>query len=246
MTTTQLQERIEKATLKIAKKSQTIAKKEILIEKKCEKVRSMGFTPDENGKKAARELGNTDVCWLIFDIESLKDDIERNEREIPEIEAMITKYRAMLAGEIEKENFLKTMPPIMHELENELFERWFRYDLDRKASLRESYRLAEQEGLAGHRAWMKKHKTAAYQFMHRSDEQLEKDNRDAAKAHVIDIYRRIYDKTGEITDYSGVTLQGHALNGLFIGKTGKVVAETILASGEVQRLHYRCIIHDIV
>lgn len=246
MTITQLNERIEKAQLHITKKANTIAKKEQLIEKKADKVRSMGFTPDEAGKKAARELGNTEACWLIFDIESLKDDIERNEREIPEIEAMIDKYRAMLAGEEEKENFLKNMPEIMHQLENELFQRWLEYDLQRKADLRASYRLAEEKGIEGHREWMRKHKIAAYQFMRTSDERIEKDNRDAAKAHVIDIYRRIYEKTGEIIDYSGVTLQGHALNGLFVGTRGKVIAETIIAGGEVQRLHNRCILHDII
>lgn len=246
MTIAQLKERIEKAQIKIEKKSAVIAKKELLIEKKCQKVRSMGFAPDDAGNKAARELGNTEVCWLIFDIESLKDDIERNEREIPEIEAMIDKYKAMLAGEEEKENFLKNMPSIMQQLEQELYERWLEYDLKRKAQLRESYRLAEEKGLEGHREWMKKYKTAGYQFMHKSDAELMKINKDAAKDHVIDIYRRIYEKTGDIIDYSNVTLQGHALNGLFIGKLGKVVAETIIAGGEVQRLHNRCILHEII
>ena len=127
-----------------------------------------------------------------------------------------------------------------------MYERWFQYDLDRKAQLRESYRLVEERGLEGHREWMKKYKTAGYQFMHKSDDELKKINKDAAKAHVLDIYRRIYEKTGEIIDYSNVTLQGHALNGLFIGKTGKVIAETIIAGGEVQRLHNRCILHDII
>ena len=247
MIITQLDERIKKAQDKIDKKLTTISRKKVLINKKQEKIRAAGYTPDIEGENRARNENNNEIIWLIYDIETLQDDIKRNEREIPEIQATIDKYIKMKEGEIEKENFLKTMPAILHTLEVELFERWFRYDLDRKAQLQESYRIAEEKGLAGHREWMKKYKTSGYQFMHRSDAQLEKDNRDAAKAHVMDIYQRIYVKTGEIIDYSGVTLQGHALNGIFIGKNGKVVAETILAGGyNIQKIHNRCIIHEIM
>lgn len=246
MTTTQLNERIQKAMERITKKVSTISKKENLIEKKKSKVMAAGYTPDEEGKKLAREKSDNEIAWLIFDIESLQEDIERLNREIPEIEETISKYKGMLSGEVEKENVYKNLPEVLRIMEYELFQRWYEYDIQRKEDLRRSYREAEEKGREGHREWMRMHSLAAYNFFHLTDEQIEKDNKQAAKHFVLDLYHRIHNITGEITYYRDVRLDGHALNGIFEGKTGKVRVETIMAGGyNIQRLHLRCLVHEI-
>lgn len=243
MTSTQLKERIEKAEKRAEAKRNTIIKKNNLIDKKSAQVIKAGYTVDESGKRRAYDDSNTEIGWTIFDIETYKDDIKRLNSEIIEIEAMIQKYKMQLVGELKKENILDNLPPIMKTMEEELYERWLAWDLQRKSDLKKSYEKVDS-GEITHRQWMLDHKHAGWIFMHKTDAELEKENRDAAKHWVIDLYNRVYEITGEITDYSNVHFSGNALNGYFIGKMGRAKVETIIASGPVQCTHYRCLVHS--
>ena len=85
---------------------------------------------------------------------------------------------------------------------------------------------------------------------YKSDEDIRKDNEKDAKGMVMNLYNRIKDITGEITDWSGITLapgaRGSAtLNGVVIGNKGKCKVESIYAEGPVQRLHVRVLTKEI-
>jgi hypothetical protein len=98
-----LNERISNAEEKINKKQNTIGKKTALIEKK---------------KALYAKAGNeNERYWITCDINSLEEDIMRNQREINETKESLEKYRAQLTAELEKAAS-RNVPAILEFLEN--------------------------------------------------------------------------------------------------------------------------------
>lgn len=237
MTTSQLNERIAKATEKIEKKQGTISKKKALIAKKQSAVEMM--------KASDGKYTEDNIYWTECDIKYLKADVERLEKEIPEILKTIEKYEKQLAGEIEKEALItKVMPEVFRTLKDTLVEKWDAFDLERKAFFRK-----ESETL-GYRDFVRKYKYSAYELAwHTTDEEIHKKNEKDAEYFILDLYNRVKDITGEVTNWNVHLTMGNTfpvLEGMVQGKEGKAEVETILAGGyNIQRLHIRTLVHSI-
>lgn len=231
MTSAQLTERINKAEAKIAKKEGTIVKKQALIEKKTV---AANKAADENEKR-----------WIESDIHWLEQDIARLHKEIAETQATLEKYNKQLAGEIEKERMLATeMPEQFKDLQKALVENWDKFDKRMQAF----YRKEHDE--LGYKQFMQKYSYAAYELMHTCDEDIHKANMKQAELMIIDLFNRVRDITGKVTDWSGIHAeQGNVfpvLAGVVIGVEGRAKVETILAGGyNIQRLHIRTLVHEI-
>lgn len=237
MTTQQITERIQKANEKIEKKQGTIAKKQALIAKKQSAVEMM---------MASDKYTTDNIYWTECDIRHLIEDIERLEKEIPEIRKTVEKYEKQLAGEIEKEALLtKTMPEEFRTLKNTLVEKWDAFDLERKEFFRKKSEEME------YREFIRQYKYSAYDLAwHTSTEEIHKKNEKDAEYFIIDLYNRVKDITGEVTNWEGIRLtMGNSfpvLEGMVQGKEGKARVETILAGGyNIQRLHIRTLVHSI-
>lgn len=243
-----LKERIEKATQKIEKKENTITKKTAQIEKKYQALEKLGVKdPAEHDPEEFRDAENWhDIFWTYADIKHLKEDITRGGKEIEATKATLAKYEAQLAGEIEKESiFLKEIPEVMIRLQNELVETWDAWDKARKERIRKAY------DELGYSKFVKSYSYADYEFMSKPTEKIHSDNERDAKALILDLYYRVKDVTGEVTDWSGIeatigTGGFTVLNGVVIGKEGRAKVESILAGGyNIQRLHVRVLVHEI-
>ncbi len=243
-----LKERIEKATQKIEKKENTITKKTAQIEKKYKALEKLGVKdPEEHDSEEFRNAENWhDIFWTYADIESLKADIIRGGKEIEETKTTLAKYEAQLTGEIEKESiFLKEIPEVMIRLQNELVETWDAWDKARKERIRKAY------DELGYSKFVKEYTYRDYEFMSTSTEKIHSDNERDARALILDLYYRVKDVTGEITDWSGIeatigTGGFTILNGYVTGKEGRAKVESILAGGyNIQRLHVRVLVHEI-
>lgn len=249
-----LKERIEKAETKISKKQATIEKKQKSIQKKVETLqKKYGIQYNETKMLCTSDLEQLGLsqedAWtasgMQCDIESLMDDLERLPKEIAEIQKTLEKYKAQLAGEIERESmFINDIPEAMKELESRLIEEWNRWDIERRNRLKKSYKEL------GHREFRKIYSYADYNFMSETDEDIDKSNKRFARQEVLDLYIRVKDVTGEVTDWSGITLtDGNTfpvLNGVVTGKEGKASVESIVAGGyNIQRLHIRTLVHNL-
>lgn len=248
MKITTLKERIQKANEKIEKKQNTIIKKTAQIEKKYKALEKLGVQdPAEHDREEFRDAENWhDIFWTYADIDNLKADIIRGGKEIEATKKTLEKYEAQLAGEIEKESiFLKEVPDIFISLIDELVDTWDFWDTERRDNLRKAY-----EEL-GYKEFMRTHTYADYEFRHMDEQKIHDDNLRDAKALVLDLYYRVKDITGEVTDWSGIhATQGTngftVLNGAVIGKEGRAKVESILAGGyNIQRLHIRVLVHEI-
>lgn len=240
-----LKDRIQNAENKIEKKTNTIIKKEALILKKQDKIRKLGFEPDADKQEVAN--ANRDAYWLMCEIGYLKDDIKRGSSEIEEIKANLEKYKLQLEGEIEKEEvLLKDIPESMKRMQTELVERWDEWDIERRNRMKSDYKEL------GWESYYKKYKGCDLHFKDKTDEQIHNSNVQDAKCLILDLYYRVKNITGEITDWSGVhaTCGSHGfsvLNGFVKGKEGRAEVESILAGGyNIQRLHVRVLVKEYV
>ena len=244
-----LKERIEKANQKIEKKQNTIIKKTAQIEKKYQALEKLGIE-DPRNKNVEEFRGNEnwhDIYWTYCDVKSLQADIIRGGKEIEATKKTLEKYEAQLAGEIEKESiFLTEVPEVFKDLIDELVTTWDAWDKERRERLRKVF-----NELGSRECFKRGYTGADYEFRHITDEKIHESNTRDAKALILDLYNRIKDITGEVTDWSGIhTTQGTGgftvLNGVVIGKEGRAKVESILAGGyNIQRLHVRVLVHEI-
>lgn len=253
MTSKQIQERITKAQEKITRKENTIYKKTNQVEKKrnalAKKYGINAETFDKYNVAEREKFGKEesyDIYWTLCDIDGLLDDIKRGGKEIEEIKNTIKKYEKQLQGELEKESlFAKQIPDSMIKLQDKVVAEWDSWDLSRKKFLQKKY------DELGYRAFMDEYKYSSYCFMHTPNEEIHKENVKAAKGLVLNLFNRIKEITGEVTDWSGIQCecgnQGMpVLTGFVKGKEGRARVETILAGGyNIQRLHIRTIVTEV-
>jgi len=231
-----LSERIANAENKIGKKQLTVAKKKALIAKKQQLIEAKG-------------LGNSDspeALTLKWDIEHYTDDISRLEREIAETTLSIAEYRKQLTGLMERVSVLITeTPDILKGLQEELVERWDRWDIERRDRIQSDYRELD------YKEFSRKYTHADVIFKSKSDEQIHNDNVQAAENLIIDLIYRVRKITGEITNWSDIRASAGTggfpvLNGTVIGKEGIAYVESITAGGyNIQRLHIRVLVHSV-
>ncbi|MEA4831604.1 MAG: hypothetical protein VB118_03185 [Oscillospiraceae bacterium] len=238
-----LNDRIQNAESKIEKKSSTVIKKEALIAKKESKIKTLGFDPYTDKYEVNKK--SNEAYWLMCDIDWLQDDIKRGRREIEETKATLENYRQQLAGEIEKESILlKDIPESMKRMQIELVERWDAWDVERRNRMKDDYRTL------GWKEFNKKYRSSDVQFKDKTDEQIHDENMMDAKVLILDLYYRVKNITGKITDWSNVhDCQGacgmNVLNGFVLGKEGRAEIESILAGGyNIQRLHIRVLVKE--
>lgn len=241
MTTAQLQERLDKAIERKNKKFVTIERKEKQIEKKRKMLKDAGFDGDTVPQSQIDT--NYDLWNKTWDIEYLIEDIERNKREIVELENLIAKYEDQIKNETCKETFYNELPQVLKDAEKSLADRWYVKQLE----LLERARNFSREH--SNKETIDKFGMTCYNWIRfgRTNDEVRKDTADAAKYYVMDLYRRVKDITGEVIDVSGLTLNtDHALDGVVTGKLGKARVETIIAGGyNIQCEHYRALVKEI-
>ena len=249
MKITTLKDRIEKATEKVAKKENTIVKKTAQIEKKYKALEKLGVEDPANmNVDDFRDTENWhDIYWTYCDIKHLREDIRRGGKEIEATKKTLEKYEAQLVGEIEKESlFLKEIPEVFKSLQDELVTTWDAWDKEKRERLRKVF-----NELGSREAFNRGYTGADYDFRYKTDDQIHDANVRDAKTLILDLYYRVKDITGEVTDWTGIhATQGTGgftvLNGIVIGKEGRAEVESILAGGyNIQRLHVRVLVKSL-
>ena len=158
----------------------------------------------------------------------------------------LTEYRNKLTGLVERVSVLITdMPDVLKGLQEELVERWDKWDIERRDRIQADYREL------GYKEFSRKYNHADVMFKSKSEEQIHDDNVQSAENLIIDLIYRVRKITGEITDWSNIRATNGTggftvLNGTVIGKEGIACVESIMAGGyNIQRLHIRVLVHSV-
>lgn len=277
MTLAQAQEKLDKAIEKHEKKYGTITKKEKGIEKKiAELLKKYNYTYE--GKKYCDELESLGyskddawhMYWIICDIDSYYDDIERLHKEIKELDEVIAKHESNLKKVQAAEDKKAKYPDCLIELQENIVEKWDAYDIEEREKaeaglerIREEYadvknfsrydakklyetNLALYERFQEYRKLYERYSECRYLGM--TDAEIHNANVRDAEALIRNLIIRVENGIGEITsyDYVGIARNsyGCALTGYFVGTHGKCRIESILAGGyNIQRLHVRILTH---
>lgn len=264
MTTIELQERINKAEETIAKKNILIEKRNKSIVKTMKKLHDLGYTSDNydslhNEMEEARTKDfNSDKFQegynYIYDLHIYYESINDTHKTIEETQEKINKYNNMMKAEEAKEDFINNLPENVIEFMNELEDSWNKYDIRRRDLIQKmkaelyQYDNYSTEYKELHTKMQQKFGRNWYEDSFLTDEQIKKENKKAVKSLILDFINRVKDRVGTITSFANLHLnrdnQGFAiLNGRVEGTEGTARVESIYAGGyNIQRLHVRVLV----
>lgn len=241
------EERIKKAQETIEKKASLIEKKKATIEKKTADLKKLGFeyeavknlrTCDLVAQGVTQETAYK-VIDLVWSIDGCYGSIKSAEDAIKDKELALVGYNKALEEIEQTEKIIANeIPEALQAARIELVARWTRYDLEEKAQMLKD--RAEMDW----KEFSKKWKYSRQMDLSRTEEEFRKINEREATLWMLDLYRRVKDITGDITDASDIRFAGKALNGTITGKNGIARVETIGAGGyNIQRFHLRVLVH---
>lgn len=227
-----LKDRIAKAEERIIKKENTITKKTAQLEKKQAQLE--------------KTVDKTERYWIECDIGWIEEDLKRLPKEVEEIKKTLENYRKQLTGEIERQKTLTVeVPESLKSLQNELITEWDRFDLARREQMRKDFKELDY-----HEA-LNKYRGSDMSIRYKTDEEIHTSNVNAAEGIILNLINRVKGITGEITDWSGITVRPgnggwSVLNGYVRGKEGRCQVESIGAGGyNIQRYHIRVLVKPI-
>lgn len=234
MTVDEINERIEN-------KKKTISKKKALIEKKQNKINSLTAKCEANGwdvnDKYCRYQTpeHQDCYYTICDLDELKDDVKRLQKQIGECNKQLEKYREQLLKTENNAKLSDELPAALKSMRDMLADKWTAWDIAESKRVK-AMSYDERKG---------KMTYSHYEYYaHNTEEYFRKVNEREAERWVLNLQARVQKKIGDITSWDGITFNGVALNGYVEGTKGRTYVETIGAGGyNIQRAHYRTILH---
>lgn len=228
-----MNERIEKKLAQIEK----IQKKVTRLEKDCsaEEIKVANqFKTDYPGWVRYHKEKNLSWFGSGHELRSALSDLETAKAQLVKIQKQEEVKKA-------KEDSLNEMPEVLKEFAKEMETIWNKYDKKERNFLREVY------DKIGYKEFTKEYR-GGYAKIHRTDDEIEKENKVAADSLILNLVNRVIEKTGKITDAAGLRVTrgngGYAvINGAVIGEKGKAIVESISAGGyNIQRYHIRTLV----
>lgn len=237
MTSIELKERLEKAQAKVEKCKATIERHKKQAEKKLQKIRESGW--DETDKFRYAQGNNHDAYWAICEFDNKLDDIIRAEHKLRDAEQIVKNWQEKLDKQVTMEiKLANEVPEAFKEARADLVERWVEGDIRARDRM-----LAKKKELS-YEEFRKIWTFTQEEDLKHTDEEFRKMEEIEADIWILNLYNRVKEITGEITDCSYLSWGGKALNGYVVGKKGNAKVETIGAGGyNIQRYHLRVLVH---
>lgn len=245
MTRTEIMERLNKAEEAVTKKIGTLERHQKKLEKLNGIIAQSGYTVAEikTWKWSGDEFKNN-LIWKMIDVENCLEDIKNTEKAIEDKKRIVENWKAKLEEATKEEKVIDNeLPAVISDFMEKLVEQWNEWDKKSRARLKKEY------DWLGYREFIKKWKYSGYEKMRETDEQIEKENRRNAKAICLNLWRRVKETVGEVTDchglevVSGNEFEGCVINGMVYGTDGACVVESVSAGGyNIQKWHIRTLV----
>lgn len=238
MTSTELKERLEKAQAKVEKCKATIERHKKQAEKKLQKIRENGW--DETDiNKYARENYNHDAYWAICEYKRKLEDIKGATSKLEEAEQVVKNWQEKLNKQVAmEEKIANEIPEAFKQARAKLVEEWVAYDIQARDRM-----LAKKKELS-YEEFRKLYRYTQEEELRHTDEEFRVIEEREADLWLLNLYNRVKEITGEITDCRYIRWGGKCLDGYVIGEKGRANVETIGAGGyNIQRYHLRVLVH---
>ena len=232
----QLREKVLKAEEKVAKIEKTIEKHKVQADKKKKVLTDNNWSLDKY-QNYGKENHN-ETYWAVCEYEDKLEAIESSQKKLQEATKVLLNWKEKLSqAQLQERTISNEIPQSMIEAQKELCKNWIKQDIKAREKMLETRRtLSYQE-------FRKIYKYSTEEALNISDEQIAKNNERDTEAWVLDLYNRVKDITGEVTDTSKLYWGGKSLDGTVIGKDGIARVDTIQAGGyNIQKLHLRVLI----
>jgi len=234
MTSIELQERLTKAQEKVEKCKATIERHKVQAEKKLQKITAKGISVDPMDNR-----DNNEDYWLCCEYKNKLEDIKGAERKLEDAEQVVRNWQEKLDRQIKIELTLANeVPEAFKQARADLVERWVSYDIEaREVMLQRKQELPYKE-------FRKLYRYTEEESLKHTDEEFRKIEEREADMWLINLYNRVKEITGEVTDCSKLYWGGKGLDGTVVGVKGTARVETIGAGGyNIQRYHLRVLVH---
>jgi hypothetical protein len=234
----ELKERLTKAQEKVEKCKATIERHKAQAEKKLQKITDNGWSTNLEDYRGS---DNREAWSLAYDYKYKLEDIKGAERKLEEAEQIVKNWQDKLDKQVALELTLANeVPEAFKQARAELVDRWVKYDIE------ERERMLQKKAELPHKEFRKLYKFTQEEDLKRTDEEFRKIEEREADMWLINLYNRVKDITGEVTDCRYLRWGGKCLDGFVVGKEGKARVETIGAGGyNIQRFHLRVLVHKM-
>lgn len=237
-------EGLRKAVEKLDKKIALLEKYKAKAIKQRESIIAKGWDPDNRYCRQGTSE-HQDCYWAICDYNGTLDSVKRTESAIEDMNSTVSRWRERLNKALTEAKEHNELPEILITVQNNIVTEWNRFDFEHRAHLKSEYAAMD------YKDFIKKYTYSGYSFMRSTDDEIKKSNERSARALVLNLWKRVKDITGTVTDISNLSItganeyEGIALNGSVIGKNGVANVESILAGGyNIQKLHIRTLVHE--
>lgn len=241
MTTQEIKIRIEKKEQEIAKMEKNLVKYEVSEEftAMCDRYFQTKDHAELDAYKKAHNL-----MWL--------PEYYSKRYCLEDAKETLAKYHKQLEAQVAKENTLNEIPEAIKEFGKNLENRWNEYDMWKKQSIREDCKKEHSDYREFQKQMNEKWGRGWYEFAYyTTDEQIQKNNKNAVDALILNLVTRTVEITGQITDAKYLRVEsdnnGYSIiNGIVIGEKGKARVESIGAGGyNIQRYHIRVLVKEV-
>lgn len=244
MNSTELMERLNKAEANVEKIKKTIERHEKQAEKKLKVITDNGWKID---RWAYNDGSHDDAYWAICEYENKLSDIKGAQKKLAEAEQIVDNWKCKFDKQLAAETKIQTeIPEVFKKAKDDLVELWTSWDINARDTMVQKKQEMLQQ-YSNYRefkeAWYKLYSYSKEESLRKTDEEFRKINEKDAEAWLLDLYNRVYEITGEITDCAGIQWGGKCLDGYVVGQKGKASVETIGAGGyNIQKWHLRTLV----
>ena len=193
-----------------------------------------------------REYTKTHSRWNY--LEGSDYDLYHTASDLYDARKTLEKYNKQLKAETDKQSTLNELPAVIVEFKNQLITRWDEFDMWKREQIKLEYDNRSIDYDTRRRNLNNKWGRGWYDFMYISDSKIHKNNVRDADNLILNMINRVIEKTGKITDASGLYTDrdnsGYTIiNGKIIGETGTAKIESIGAGGyNIMRYHIRVLV----
>ena len=234
----EIQERLTKAQETVEKRKATTERHKAQAEKKLQIIQRNGWSTNLEDYRGSNDM---DAFWVVCDYKHKLEDIEGAKDKLAEAEQIVKNWQEKLDKQVAIELTLANeVPEAFKQARAELVEEWVAGDIRaREVMLQKKRELSYDE-------FRKLYRYMEEDALKHTDEEFRKIEEREADIWLINLYNRVKEITGEVTDCSYLYWGGKCLDGYVVGKAGKARVETIGAGGyNIQRYHLRVLVHKM-